>query len=111
MGKPNKYAVTVTPSADQDLGGIFQYIARQLSAPDTAVKLVAKLYKTISNLTFLPKRHSLVKDVFLRKQGFRILPVDNYLIFYVTDETLKQVIIHRVLAARRNYLELLGLST
>ncbi|MDR1452942.1 MAG: type II toxin-antitoxin system RelE/ParE family toxin [Candidatus Margulisbacteria bacterium] len=105
MGKPN-YTVVLTPSADQDLAEIFQYVASQLNAPDTAAQLVAKLHQTLAGLVFLPQRHALVKDNFLSKQGFRVLPKANYLIFYVSDKNTRQVIIHRILSAKRNYLKL-----
>jgi plasmid stabilization system protein ParE len=105
MGKPN-YTVVLTPSADQDLAEIFQYVAGQLNAPGTAAQLVAKLHQTLVSLAFMPQRHVLAKDNFLSKQGFRVLPKANYLIFYVSDKSAKQVIIHRVLSAKRNYLKL-----
>ncbi|MCL2336993.1 MAG: type II toxin-antitoxin system RelE/ParE family toxin [Firmicutes bacterium] len=99
----DNYNVVVTPSADEDLGDVFAYIAARLNAPMTAANLIAKFYDAISALSCAPFRCPLSKDPYLAKQGFRTLFVENYIVFFVVDEGLKQVIIHRVIYAKRNY--------
>ena len=101
-----QYEVTVTPSADGDLDEIFTYVAEKLKVPDTAAKLVERIYSGLKSLNTMPKRFPLSRDAFLAKQGFRLLPVDNYLAFYVVDEDTKHVIVHRVLYAKRQYIKL-----
>jgi plasmid stabilization system protein ParE len=109
MGCPKlkTYDVVVTPKADNDLGEIFEYIAVALRAPETAGKLVTRLYISMQALSTAPFRCPLAKDSYLAKQGFRMLIADNYIAFYVVEEKLSRVIIHRVIYAKRDYLRLL----
>jgi|SRR5680860_1222466 len=102
----DNYNVVVTQSADRDLGEIFDYVASRLNGSVTAAKLVSRFFDNMSALSFAPFRCLLSKDLYHAKQGFRTLFVDNYIIFFVVDEELKQVIIHRVIYAKRNYREL-----
>lgn len=99
----DKYKIEITRVADRDLGDNFEHVASQLFVPDTAAKLVSRLYDAISSLSESPLRYPLSRDNFLAKQGFRLLLVDNYIVFYVIDEPGKRVIVHRVVYARRNY--------
>lgn len=101
------YNVLVTPSADRDLDEIFEYVAVRLNAPLTADKLVLRLFNAMSALSFSPWRCPLSKDPYLAKQGFRNLFAESYIIFFVVDDNAKNVIIHRVIYAKRNYVNLL----
>ena len=93
----------VTPSADKDLGEIFAYVAEVLKVPDTATKLVSRIYDDLKSLSSMPRRYPLSRDAFLAKQGFRIMPTESYLAFYIVDDVDKRVTVHRVLYARRQY--------
>jgi len=97
------YNVLVTPSADKDLDEIFSYVSEELLVPNTALKLIDTLYEALYSLSDMPKRNPLSRDTFLAKQGFHVLYVESYLVFYTVDEPEKQVVVHRVLYAKRNY--------
>ncbi|MGO8694034.1 MAG: type II toxin-antitoxin system RelE/ParE family toxin [Rectinemataceae bacterium] len=43
----------------------------------------------------------LLKDPYLQQLGYRRIPKDNFLVFYIINE--KEVPIHRFLYGRRNY--------
>jgi addiction module RelE/StbE family toxin len=98
-----EYDVSLAPSADGDLDEIFNYIAVQLVEPETASHLIERLYEAIASLSFMPLRCPLSRDAFLAKQGYRVLPVENYIVFFVVGEPEKAVIVHRVLYGKRNY--------
>ena len=49
------------------------------------------------------------QDPLLKLVGYRVIPIDNYLMFYVVRSNVVQI--HRILYAKRNYLQLLGLDT
>jgi toxin ParE1/3/4 len=104
----NRYKVIVTPSADTDMDDIFTYISEKLKEPNVAVKLIEKIYKALKSLEVSPKRIALSRDSFLAWQGFRLIKVGNYLVFYVVDDNEGNVIIHRVIYGRRNYSILFG---
>lgn len=50
---------------------------------------------------------NLVKDEILKNKGYRRLIIDNYVVFYIVDETDKVVVIMRILYAPRNYQNLI----
>ena len=74
--------------------------------PDTACRLIEQIYTALNSLSAMPERYPLSRDMFLAKQGFRLLPINNYLAFYVVDKTENLVIVHRVLYGKPNYIKL-----
>jgi len=101
-----KYNVVITSDADKDMDEIFAYIADELLEPKVALDLVERIYSALKSLEDLPERHVLSRDSFLAKQGFRVMPIEKYLAFYVIDNVKKRVIIHRVIYGKRNYAKL-----
>jgi len=97
------YSVEVTDSAVSDLREIYDYIKLHLFEPDTATRQRERIRGAILGLSSMPKRHSLISDGYLREQGIRFCPVDNYLIFYVVSEIERKVIVLRVLYSRRDW--------
>lgn len=101
-----QYNVVITSDADKDMDDIFAYIAEELHEPKVALGLVERIYSALKSLEDLPERHALSRDSFLAKQGFRVMPIEKYLAFYVIDSSAKRVIIHRVIYGKRNYVKL-----
>jgi len=64
-----------------------------------------KVLHHLSILETKPLAYPLVQDPLLREKGYRHIPVDNYLVFYVVRE--KEVQIRRVLYGGRRYASLL----
>lgn len=100
-----KYDVVITNKAINDLLDIQKYIKYELKNT-AAKKLIAKFKENIINLEELPYRHNLVDDEGLAIKGFRMIVVDNNMIFYIVDELKLQVMIFRVLYSRRNWKDL-----
>lgn len=100
------YNVVLTNKADLDFADIFAYVAVTLTTPKAASDLVLKLHNSMQALSTSPFRCPLAKDNYLAAQGFRTLIIGNYVVFYVVDKSIRQVIIHRILYAKRNYLRL-----
>ena len=105
------YSVEMTDSAVSDLREIYDYIKRHLFEPDTAARQRERIKAAILGLSFMPQRHSLVSDGYLREQGVRFCPVDNYLIFYVVSDIERKVIVLRVLYSRRDWQIILSESS
>jgi plasmid stabilization system protein ParE len=93
--------------AEEDLDGIFNYIANTLEAPVAANRLMAKIEKSIRGLTDAPRISPKCRDEALNKKGYRKLIADNYIAFYVVDDEEKAIIVMRVIYGRRNYTALL----
>ncbi|GHV82565.1 translation repressor RelE [Spirochaetia bacterium] len=101
------YGLKIMPMAEDDLDGIFDYIANTLEAPIAANRLMAKIEKSIRGLTDAPRTGPKCRDETLDKKGYRKLIVDNYIAFYLINDEEKVVIVMRVIYGRRNYTALL----
>jgi len=102
---PSNYSLKFTPQANADLFDIFEYITNQLDAPVSAVKLIDKIENDCNRLRQFPLSGALPKDDTLIKKGYRIVVVDNFIVFYIVDGTTVKIM--RVIYGRRNYEHLL----
>jgi len=94
-----KYKVLIYPTAEQDLFEIRDYFENKLKASPN--NLLMKFYNNIDLLETNPLIHPLLTDTYLNQLGYRMIPVDNFLIFYVIEND--EVQIHRFLYGKRNY--------
>jgi len=104
------YKIIIEDPAISDLHDIHNYIAQTLKAPDTAKRIYFSIKGKIKTLNQFPLRYQLVNDKMLAVQGIRILPAENYLVFYVVDEAAKNVNILRILYNRREWQQLVTSS-
>jgi toxin ParE1/3/4 len=81
------YELQYLPLAQADLFNIISYISDCLKAPEAAMDLVEALDNAIARLRNFP-------------YSCRVLPVKNYLVFYVVNEC--KVEIHRIIYAKMN---------
>ncbi len=84
-----------------DLEEIILYIASDNS--ESALKWHNMLMSKINNLSTFPEIGRIVPDKKIRKFDFRMLPIENYIVFYKIFEQQKEVTILRVLNAKRDY--------
>ncbi len=62
-------------------------------------------YRDPGHLEKNPFMYPLVKDQYLNQLGYHMIPIDNFLVFYIVSGN--EVQIHRFLYGKRNYLEIL----
>ena len=98
-----KYDITVEAPAILDLDSIFDYIANVLKEPGTASEICDSIEKAILSLDQNPLRHGVVPFEPYASQGVRMLPVENYVAFYVVNEQQKDVHVIRVQYKQRNW--------
>ena len=103
----NNYTIKMTPKAAEDLDNIYQYISEELFATSSATNILERMEKGIMGLREFPFSCNYVADEYLKNKGYRKLIVDNYIIFYLAEEQMKQVIIMRVLYGKQKYENLL----
>lgn len=96
------YEIIYTKEAEQDLVNIYRYIAINLSVPETSKKQIDRIMDIIKTLDELPLRHKLYQHESWHNEGLRVLPVDNYLVFYIVIEEEKAVAIVRIMYGGRN---------
>ena len=96
------FHVAYSAEARQDLRDIYDYIAYELLVSETAVGQTERIMKAIRSLEQMPMRHRLYEEEPWHSQGLRVLPVDNYLVFYLPDENSATVNIIRIMYGGRD---------
>ena len=95
----NKYKIVYLPVAERDLSEIFEYISRD--SPSAALSLLDKIDEDVSRLAEFPQLGKTPQDNRLQKLGYKMLIINNYLVFYVLKQ--KTVEIRRILHGKRKY--------
>ncbi len=90
-----QYKIQITDSALSDMEEIYNYIAYQLQAPETAMNQYNRLADAIETLDKFPERVKLMETEEERALGLRQLLVDNYSVFFNIRE--ERVIVTNVL--------------
>lgn len=94
------YKLKYLPLALKDLRDITSYISDTLKAPKAAMDLIDELDRSISRLQQFPYSCRVYQPVLSLEAEYRMLPVKNYLVFYVVNEN--KVEIHRIVYAKMN---------
>jgi len=94
--------VRYTKSAEQDLQGIYDYIADVLLEPNIAERQIDRIIAATDSLEYMPLRHRLCDYEPWCSKGWRFLPVDKYLIFYFPNESLGTVTVMRIMYGGRD---------
>lgn len=100
--KPALPIIYLSP-AERDLCEIFDFICKDAAAG--AERFLLKFDKSVSRLGRFPLSGSIPRDLFLKQKGYRVLVVDNYLVFY--KATKRRIVIYRILHGKRKYAFLL----
>ena len=96
------YEAKFTNEAQTDLRSIFEYIAFQLQEPENAKRQFLRIEEMILSLDNMPERNRLYEIEPLKSRGLRVLPIDNYVIFYIPDAVTMIVTIIRIMYAGRD---------
>ena len=96
------WTVSYTVDAEKDLIDIYDYIADILHSPSSAKKQTERIMDSINDLEYMPLRHKLYEHEPWHTKGLRVLSIDNYLAFYLPDESRKTVMIIRIMYNRRD---------
>jgi toxin ParE1/3/4 len=96
------WTVNYAESARQDLREILGYISEMLLEPAIAANQVTRIMDSADSLDQMPFRHRLYDYEPWRSRGLRIMPVDNYVVLYMPDESIGIVNIIRVMYRRRD---------
>lgn len=94
--------IVYTAGARRDLRNIYEYIAYELLVPETAAAQTQRIMNKIRALDEMPMRFRLYEEEPWHSEGLRFFPVDNYLVFYLPDETRSAVNIVRIMYGGRD---------
>ncbi|MCM1298110.1 MAG: type II toxin-antitoxin system RelE/ParE family toxin [Firmicutes bacterium] len=96
--------IEITSLGIEDIKNIRSYISDTLKNPMAAEQLIKKFRQTILLLAENPLIGKSLKSKIQQGTSFRFFTCDNYLIFYVPENT--KIVIHRIIYGRRNYARL-----
>ena len=105
MNEP--YSVFYSPEAKNDLKEIYSYIAFTLLAPGTAQGQVNRIRKAIRALDFMPARNPLVDWEPWKSMKMRKVMVDNFVVFYIVNDSASAVTVIRIVYGGRDLAEVL----
>jgi len=94
-----KYSIRIYPTAENDLLEIKDYFQNKLKTSHN--NLFQKFYDAIDLIVSNPYIHPLLEDTYLNQLGYRMIPIDNFLLFYIVEDDVIQI--HRFLYGRRDY--------
>jgi toxin ParE1/3/4 len=103
-----KNEVFLTHQAENDLKSIYEYLAFTVLEPQVAAKLIERIEQAIISLEYMSERFRLYEKEPWFSIGLRLMPVDNFVVFYVPRVEEQTVTIIRVMYAGRNFEEHLG---
>ena len=94
-----KCEVRYLPTAQQDLIDILNYIKQD--NPTAALKLIQKIDEIISKLEDFPNMGVTPKDLRIKSLNYKMLVIDNYLVFYVIKDSIIEI--RRIIHGKRKY--------
>lgn len=96
------YNIILSDQADEDIRGIYEYIAFDLQSRQNAIGQINRLEKEILSLNQMPERFSRHQSEPWYSRNLRVMPVDHYLVFYIPDHNEQTVNILRVMYGGRD---------
>ena len=96
------FLVEYSPDALDDLRAIYSYIAFCLKERGTAEKQIRRIRHEIRALNEMPERYPPVGGDPWASMGMRKLPVNNYVVYYLTNPKELRVSIVRIFYGGRD---------
>ena len=93
------FTIQYLPIAQQDLEEILTYIEKDNII--AAASFIDEIDQKISQLTQFPHSGTIPKNERLEKLGYRVLIIQQYLVFYVVKDFVIEI--RRILHGRRRY--------
>ena len=94
----DKHRVEYLPIAVADLDDIFIFVAD--NSPQAAMELIDRMDASIAGLESFPEMGLIAKPPRLARKGYRVLIVDDYLVFYVLLDDIVEI--RRIVSGKRN---------
>jgi toxin ParE1/3/4 len=98
----NSWEVVYTEHAENDLRDIFEYIAFSLLEPEIAKKQTRRIIDAVAQLNRMPLRFQIYDKAPWNSKGLRVMPIDNYLVFYLPVESRKTIVVIRIMYGGRD---------
>ena len=99
MGK-NKFSLRYLPQYEEDLNEIVDYISLKLQNPKSALRLVDKIEKAVTDRLSFPLSFEPFQSMKKRKNQYYRIYVENFTIYYVVIDNVMEV--RRILYGKRD---------
>ena len=97
-----KHRIEYLPLAILDLDDIFVFVAD--NSAQAAMELLDRIDLSIAGLELFPEKGLIAKPPRLARKGYRVLIIDDFLVFYVVLGDVVEI--RRILSGKRNYANL-----
>ncbi len=104
------FDLEISAQAEIDLRNVYEYIAYELQSPVNARRQLKRLEDSICSLEQLPERFREYEIEPWHSRGLRIMPVDNFCVFYIPDSKNALVTVIRIMYGRQDMENQLGKS-
>ena len=95
------YNIKIMQIAQDDMKSIIAHI--RIDDPDAAIRMYEKIKTSIAKLVNFPLMGPLPLDSKIAGQGYRMIIVDPYLVFYILVMEDNTVEVHRVLHGKQDF--------
>lgn len=102
------YKVIISDVALLDIESALRYIRFTLQNEKAAEDLLDKTDGAFISLADFPEKFQLVNDPLLSSSGIRAVNINNYIAFYIVDESDRTVYVVRFIYSRRNWAKMLA---
>jgi len=98
-----EYNIVISLPARQDISKLRRYIATELKEPLSAKKITDSINTAIASLDIFPQRYPVIEHEPYATRGIRKMLIENYIVFYEVNESVKKINVFRVIYNRRNW--------
>ena len=101
------YDYFFTEKAENDLGGIIKYISEYLANKSAAQNFFIKVFENIDTICAYSETGLLISNEYVSDKSVRRVLIDNYVMYYKTDEENKRIFIVRIIYGKRNLTDII----
>jgi len=94
-----EFNIRISPAAQNDFLDLAEHL--ESLSPTAAEQYYELFMEKVGILAKAPESCPLARDTQLRLRGYRMLPIENYIVFYVISGRIVEL--RRILYARRQY--------
>lgn len=105
IGKRNmEYDIEFSETCLEEIENICYYIDNELKAKNASNKLRKKIREKVQDLKTYPKMYAKIEKNNNKRQEYRRIVIDNYVILYVI-KTKNLILISHMYYSRKNYID------
>nr|MBP3681562.1 type II toxin-antitoxin system RelE/ParE family toxin [Clostridia bacterium] len=99
-----KYEVEFTEECAVEIRKVYNYIRDDLSAQNSANKIMERIEEFITNLAYVPRMYAEIDKYSNTKRIYRRIILNNYVLLYTIDEERHKVFISHMYHSKTDYL-------